>query len=138
MKKNSQSICKKKLKELINTELKAVYITKKGKKFLNLSDAFKQQALEENDEIKIKKEKDKIMKIYKIISDILSENEWGIFFKGTPLQELPIQEGAKMYKVNEVNSDRLYDAIESKMKETESNWNQNTEEEQTDNESSIG
>ena len=126
------------MKNTVKTELGVIYITKKGKKFLNLPDALEQQALEENDVKKIEKEKDKIMKIYKIISDILSENEWGIFFKGTPLQELPIQEGAKMYKVNEVNSDRLYDAIESKMKETESNWNQSTEEEQTDNESSSG
>ena len=113
-------------------------MTRDNKKFLNLFDALEHQKIYEDGKKKEEKEKDKIMKIYKIISDILSENEWGIFFKGTPLQELPIQEGAKMYKVNEVNSDRLYDAIESKMKETESNWNQNTEEEQTDNESSIG
>ena len=78
------------------------------------------------------------MKIYKMISKVLSENEWGMYFKNTPLQELPVQEGAKMYKVNEVSPDKLYTAIEAKLEEMESNWNQNTGEEPTDSESSIG
>lgn len=75
------------------------------------------------------------MKIHEIIAKVLSKNDWGVFFKAEPLQDCPVQEGAKMYKVNEVKLDRLYDAIEKALNETESNWEQNTEESQTDRES---
>ena len=115
-----------------------MYVTRSNKKFLSLHDALEQQEAEENNKKKEEEETKQMVRIYKIISKVLSDNEWGIYFKGEPLQELPVQEGAKIYKVNEVNSDRLYDAIESKMREMESNWNQNTEEKQIDNESSIG
>ena len=75
------------------------------------------------------------MKIHEIIAKVLAKNDWGVFFKAEPLQDCPVQEGAKMYKVNEVKLDRLYDAIEKALNETESNWEQNTEESQTDRES---
>ena len=45
---------------------------------------------------------------------MLSDNEWGIFFKGEPIERYPTQDGMKMYKVNEVASDRLYDAIKER------------------------
>ena len=115
-----------------------VYLTTKDKVFLNLNDALECQKEEEKEKEKTIKKRETIMKVYKIISEILSKNEWGIYFKGEPLQVFPVQEGAKMYKVNDVNPDKLYDAIETKMKEVEDSWEQNTKEEPTDNESSVG
>ena len=61
-----------------------------------------------------------------------------MFFKAEPLQDCPVQEGAKMYKVNEVSVDRLYDALKRTLNEMENDWEQNTKEKPTDNESSIG
>ena len=78
------------------------------------------------------------MKIHEIIAKVLSKNDWGVFFKAEPLQDCPVQEGAKMYKVNEVTADRLYDSINSVLNETENDWEQNTKEEPTDNKSSNG
>ena len=78
------------------------------------------------------------MKIHEVLSKVLSKNDWGVFFRGEPLQECPVQEGAKMYKVNEINLDRLYDAINDTLNEMENNWEQNIEEKPTDSESSIG
>ena len=77
------------------------------------------------------------MKIYEILSKVLSKNEWGVFFKGEPLQQLPIQDGAKMYKVNEVSTDRFYDEIKKAVNNMENTW-EITKEKPTDNESSIG
>ena len=77
------------------------------------------------------------MKVYEILSRILSKNEWGIFFKGEPIEGFPTQDGMKMYKVNEVASDRLFDAIEKEITETEREW-QGDSEQQTGGESSIG
>ncbi len=75
------------------------------------------------------------MKVYEILSKVLSENEWGIFFKGEPIEGYPTQDGMKMYKVNEVASDRLYDAIEKEIIQTENQCQQaetGSEEEQTE------
>ena len=75
------------------------------------------------------------MKVYEILSKVLSENEWGIFFKGEPIEGYPTQDGMKMYKVNEVASDRLYDAIEKEIIQTENQCQEtktSSEEEQTE------
>ena len=59
------------------------------------------------------------MKVYEVLSRILSKNEWGIFFKGEPIESLSTQDGVKMYKVNEVALDRLYDAVEKETTQME-------------------
>ena len=59
------------------------------------------------------------MKVYEILSKVLSRNEWGIFFKGEPIEGFPTQDGMKVYKVNEIASDRLFDAIEKEITQTE-------------------
>ena len=77
------------------------------------------------------------MKIYELLSRILSKNEWGIFFKGEPIEGFPTQDGIKMYKVNEVAPDRLFDALKSESRQMEKEWQDNSEQ-QTEGESSIG
>ena len=75
------------------------------------------------------------MKIYEMLSKILSDNEWGIFFKGEPLEGFLTQDGMRVYKVNEVSSDRLFDAIEKESikVEKECQDKQNQAEERTEN-----
>ena len=125
-------------KDLLKTELATVYVTTSNKKFLNHSEAVQQEmATQEKNQIKRNKEA-MIMEIHELISKVLSKNDWGVFFKAEPLQDCPVQEGAKMYKVNEVSVDRLYDALKQTLNETENTWKQNTKEEQTDSEQSIG
>ena len=53
------------------------------------------------------------MNIHKLLSRILAENDWGVFFKGEPIEGYPTQDGVKMYKVNEITADKLYDAIDN-------------------------
>ena len=78
-----------------------------------------------------------IMKVYEILSRVLSKNEWGIFFKGEPIEGFPTQDGMKMYKVNEVAVDRLHDAVEKEITQMEREC-QGDSEQQTGGESSIG
>ena len=59
------------------------------------------------------------MKVYEILSRVLSRNEWGIFFKGEPIEGFPTQDGMKMYRVNEVASERLFDAVEKEITQME-------------------
>lgn len=77
------------------------------------------------------------MKVYEVLSRILSKNEWGIFFKGEPMEGFPTQDGVKMYKVNEVALDRLYDAVEKETTQMEKEC-QDDSEQQTEEGSSIG
>ena len=77
------------------------------------------------------------MKVYEVLSRILSKNEWGIFFKGEPIESLSTQDGVKMYKVNEVALDRLYDAVEKETTQMEKEC-QDDSEQQTEEGSSIG
>ena len=47
----------------------------------------------------------------KIIRKILTENNWGIYFRGKPLLEMPVNGEASIYKLNEVRIDELEGAI---------------------------
>ena len=50
-------------------------------------------------------------KIKKIVRKILTENNWGIYFKGKPLLEMPVNGEASIYKLNDVRISELEGAI---------------------------
>ena len=113
-------------------------MTTSNKTFLNLNDALEQQMETEETKEGLKKKEKVIMKIHEILSKVLAKNEWGLFYKSNPLEIHPVQDGTKMYKVNEIGSDKLYDEIDNVIREMENDWENNIKEEPTDNESSIG
>ena len=78
------------------------------------------------------------MNIHELLSKILSKNDWGVFFKGEPIEGYPTQDGVKMYKVNEITADRLYDAIDNELKQMENECQESSEDKQTDGESLNG
>ena len=102
-------------------------MTTNGKKFLSLNDALDHESLEEKKRAIIKENEEMIMKIYELLSKVLSENEWGIYFKGEPIEGFPTQDGMRVYKVNEVSSDRLFDAIEKESIKAEKEWQEKQE-----------
>ena len=50
-------------------------------------------------------------KIKEIVRKALSKNNWGLYFKGKPLMEMPVNGEASIYKLNEVRIDELEGAI---------------------------
>ena len=50
-------------------------------------------------------------KMKKMIREILTKNNWGIYFKGKPLLEMPVNGEASIYKLNEVRISELERAI---------------------------
>ena len=78
------------------------------------------------------------MNIQQTILKILAENKWGIYYKGDPLESAVVQDGNTVYKVNEVSVDQIIDALRYTENEREDKWEDNTQENRTDNESSIG
>ena len=49
--------------------------------------------------------------IKKIVKLSLQRNNWGIYFKGKPLMEMPVNGEASIYKLNEVEISELEGAI---------------------------
>jgi hypothetical protein len=51
-----------------------------------------------------------------LLTKILSENNWGIFLKGSPLEEMSTNVGV-MYKINEVDVDKIVDSYNAHLNE---------------------
>ena len=49
--------------------------------------------------------------IKKVVREVLARNSWGIYFKGKPLIEMPVNGEASIYKLNEVEISELEGAI---------------------------
>ena len=50
-------------------------------------------------------------KIKEIVRKTLLRNNWGLYFKGKPLMEMPVNGETTIYKLNEVRIDELEGAI---------------------------
>ena len=50
-------------------------------------------------------------KMKKMIREILIKNNWGIYFKGKPLLEMPVNGEASIYRLNNVRISELEGAI---------------------------
>ena len=133
-KKSLESFSIKKLKSFLKTELAIVYLTSDDIKFLN-----EYQAVIHESSLREKKTTDRRWeqmktKIAELVSEILKEKQWGIFFKNEPVQALPVQDNTTLYKVNEVKDDELFDAIEHKMERITEWQNPQAENEQSQTE----
>jgi len=102
-------------------------VTTNNRKFLSLSEAIDCESEEEKKRVIIRKNKEMIMKIYELLSKVLSKNEWGIYFKGEPIEGFPTQDGMRVYRVNEIAPDTLYDAIEQESIKAEKEWQEKQE-----------
>ncbi len=51
-----------------------------------------------------------------LLIKILNENNWGVFLKGSPLEEMSTNVGV-MYKVNEIDIDKIVDAYNNHLEE---------------------
>ena len=103
-------------KTSLKTELEHVYVTSDNKKFLDREIALIHELeIVENKDNKIKEDEMDI-NINNLFLKLLANNDWGLYFKKEPLQSLPVQDGHKMYKINEVSIDSLHEAV---MKEIE-------------------
>ena len=54
-------------------------------------------------------------KIQEIILKILQRNNWGIYFRGKPLQELPVSGEGSLYRVNNVREESLRKAVKEEL-----------------------
>ena len=100
----------------LRTELAHSYLTSDDKRFIDRELALIHELEILKDKAHKIKGNEMNINIYNLFIKILAKKDWGLYFKGEPLQSLPTKDGHTMYKVNEVNIDALHEAI---MEETE-------------------
>ena len=47
-----------------------------------------------------------------IVAKALKDNGWGIYLKSEPITKVPMQDGSPMFKITDVESSKLLQAIE--------------------------
>lgn len=113
------------LKKKLKTELKIVHLTSDDNIFLNEKEALQHEWLLENKREITRKEVEMIDDNLKSVVEVLNRNDWGIFFKGEPVTSLPVQDGMKVYKVNEVKLDAFLDELRMRLTENKEEECQN-------------
>ena len=113
------------LKKKLKTELKIVHLTSDDNIFLNEKEALQHEWLLENKREITRKEVEMIDDNLKSVVEVLNRNDWGIFFKGEPVTSLPVQDGMKVYKVNEVKLDAFLDELRMRLTENKEKECQN-------------
>ena len=63
------------------------------------------------DNKKLNEELNMIEQLSTVLESVLKKNNWGIYYKSSPLANLPVEGGAPMYKVNDVSYESLIDAL---------------------------
>ena len=55
-------------------------------------------------------------KLTVIMKRVLQKNNWGLYFKGQPLLEMPVNGDASIYKLNDIQISELEGAISDEFK----------------------
>jgi hypothetical protein len=104
----------------IKKELDTVYIDSSGKRHLDYMEALCAEAqIQMCRDVKLK-QKQKIMDIVKLITQVLKSENWGVFYRNQPIQPLEMQDGSALYKVNQVDENEIETAIEQALTKGES------------------
>ena len=121
------------MKPTVKSELDFVYITSAGTRYLNRLDALcAEGSIQQAREFKQQKQ-ERIMDYIEVMLKVFSDMNWGVYYKSEPMHTLSMQEGAALYKINEVDCDEVERAIERAIKECMQTKSQNSEQNENDN-----
>ena len=105
------------MKPTVKSELDFVYITSAGTRYLKRMDALcEESSIQQIREFKQTKQ-ERIMDYIEVMLKVFSDMNWGVYYKSEPMHTLNMQEGAALYKINEVDCDEVERAIERAIKE---------------------
>ena len=121
------------MKPIVRSELDFVYITSAGTRYLNRLDALcAEGSIQQAREFKQQKQ-ERIMDYIEVMLKVFSDMNWGVYYRSEPMHTLSMQEGAALYKINEVDIDEVEREIERAMKECLQTKSQNSEQNENDN-----
>ena len=121
------------MKPIVKSELDFVYITSAGTRYLNRLDALcAEVSIQHSREIKYKKQ-ERIMDYIEVMLKVFSDMNWGVYYRSEPMHTLSMQEGAALYKINEVDCDEVERVIERAIEECMQTKSQSSEQNENDN-----
>jgi len=121
------------MKPTVKSELDFVYITSAGTRYLKRMDALcAEGSIQRAREFKQQKQ-ERIMDYTEIMLKLFSDMNWGVYYRSEPMHTLSMQEGAALYKINEVDFDEVEREIERAIKECMQTKSQNSEQSENDN-----
>ena len=121
------------MKPTVKSELDFVYITSAGTRYLKRMDALCAEAsIQQVREFKQTKQ-ERIMDYIEVMLKVFSDMNWGVYYKSEPMHTLNMQEGAALYKINEVDCDEVERVIERAIKECMQTKSQISKQNENDN-----
>ena len=73
------------------------------------------------------------MDYIEVMLKVFSDMNWGVYYKSEPMHTLNMQEGAALYKINEVNEDEVERVIERAIEECLQTKSQSSDQTKSDN-----
>ena len=121
------------MKPTVKSELDFVYITSAGTRYLKRMDALcEESSIQQIREFKQTKQ-ERIMDYIEVMLKVFSDKNWGVYYRSEPMHALSMQEGAALYKINEVNFDEVEREKERAIKECLQTKSQNSKQSENDN-----
>ena len=121
------------MKPTVKSELDFVYITSAGTRYLKRLDALcAEVSIQHSKEIKYKKQ-ERIMDYIEVMLKVFSDKNWGVYYRSEPMHTLSMQEGAALYKINEVDEDEVERVIKGAIEECSQTKSQSSEQSENDN-----
>ena len=121
------------MKPTVKSELDFIYITSAGTRYLKEMDALCAESairtIRENKQQKQERTMDYIEVMLKVFSDM----NWGVYYKGEPMHTLSMQDGAALYKINEVDEGEVERVIKGAIEECSQTKSQSSEQSENDN-----
>ena len=121
------------MKPTVKSELDFVYITSAGTRYLKEMDALcEEAAIQSMREFKQQKQ-ERIMDYTDAVLKALGDMKWGVYYQSEPMQSLTMQDGAALYKINEVDRDEIERVIQGAIEECSQIKFPNSEQNKNDN-----
>ena len=121
------------MKPKVKSELDFVYITSAGTRYLNRLDALcAEGSIQQAREFKQTKQ-ERTMDYIEVMLKVFSDMNWGVYYKSEPMHTLNMQDGAALYKVNEVDEDEVERVIERAIEECLQTKSQSSDQTKSDN-----
>ena len=121
------------MKPIVKSELDFVYITSAGTRYLKEIDALCAEAAIQTIKESKHKKQERTMDYIEIMLKAFSNMNWGVYYKSEPMHALNMQDGAALYKINEVDEDEVERVIKGAIEECLQTKSQSSEQNETDN-----
>ena len=121
------------MKPKVKSELDFIYITSAGTRYLKEMDALcAEVSIQHAKKIKQQKQ-ERTMDYTEIILKAFGNMKWGVYYQSEPMQSLTMQDGAALYKINEVDEDEVERVIKGAIEECSQTKSQSSEQSENNN-----